>query len=188
VTDPLLDAVVVEPLVRVKLARLVEASASVQFAPCFPRTRSLPYGALATAVCEGGHAHPAPGPSCRCGFHAVSTRHELWRLEPAREAVVLDVELAGTVIEHEYGVRASHQAVLGVHLPATCAKWRCRRSTAGVAPYRATSYESQLGAYTALRPACTRCGKRHLLTIAGLASSLGVEVSVDTNTLMIPAG
>jgi hypothetical protein len=130
----------------------------------------------------------APAPECRCGFHGVPTRSDLWRLEPAREAVVLDVELAGIVIEHEFGARASYQAILGVHLPATCAKWRCRRPAAGVAPYRAPAYESELRECTPLRPVCKRCARRHLRTVADLASSIGVEVTVDTNAPMIPAG
>ncbi len=168
-----------QPLVCVKSARLVKAGRAVRFAPCFPRTRSQPYAAVAGAVCEAGRLHAAPGENCRCGFHGVRSRADLWRLEPAREAVVLDVELAGVVVEHEFGVRASHQAVLGVHLPAMCTKWRCRRPTAGVAPYRSTAYEADLSACVPLRPVCERCGKRHLIGVAELASALEVEVTVD---------
>jgi hypothetical protein len=168
-----------EPLVGVKSARLVKVDGDVRFAPCFPRTRSQPYDAVAVAVCEAGRLHAAPGENCRCGFHAVRTRRDLWRLEPAREAVLLDVELAGHVVEHEYGVRASDQAVLGIHLPATCTKWRCRRPTAGVAPYHSTAYEAELSACIPLRPVCQRCGKRRLIALAELAAALGVEASVD---------
>jgi hypothetical protein len=168
-----------EPIVAVKMARLVAADARVQFVPCFPRALSHPYDAVTDAVCEGGRPHRAPDEHCRCGFHAVKARNELWRLDPAREAVVLDVELSGTVIEHEFGYRASRQAVLGVCLPATCTRWRCRRPTAGVAPYQSSAYEFELKPWTPLRPVCERCGKRHLWSLADLASELTVEVTVD---------
>ncbi len=168
-----------EPIVAVKMARLVAADGRVQFVPCFPRALSHPYDAVSDAVCEGGRPHGAPDEHCRCGFHAVKARNELWRLDPAREAVVLDVELSGSVIEHEFGYRASRQAVLGVCLPATCTRWRCRRPTAGVAPYQSSAYEFELKPWTPLRPVCERCGKRHLWTVADLASELKVEVTVD---------
>lgn len=168
-----------EPIVAVKMARLVAADARVQFVPCFPRALSHPYEAVADAVCEGGRPHGAPEEHCRCGFHAVKARNELWRLDPAREAVILEVELSGTVIEHEFGFRASRQAVLGVFLPATCTRWRCRRPTAGVAPYQSSAYEFELKPWTPLRPVCERCGKRHLWSLADLASDLKVEVTVD---------
>ncbi len=168
-----------QPVVCVKSARLVSAASGVKFAPSFPRTHSHPYDAVDTAVCEAGETHVAPTANCRCGFHGVRSREDLWRLPPAREAVVLDVELAGTVIEHEHGVRASDQAVLGVHLPHRCTSWRCRRTTAGVAQYRSSAYESELAGWIGLRPVCQRCAKRRLINVADLASRLGVEVCID---------
>jgi hypothetical protein len=166
-----------EPILGVKVARLVRYESRIYFAPRFPRALSRPYEAVADAVCESEHRHAAPDPGCRCGFHAVATRDDLWRLDASPEAVILDVELAGTVIEHEYGWRAQHQVVLGVHLPAICAKWRCRRPTAGAAPCRPETYELEMSHWTLLRPTCTRCAKRRLVPIADLASELGVEVS-----------
>jgi hypothetical protein len=169
-----------EPITAVKLARLVEVDGRISFAPRYARELSNPYEADADAVCESEANHTAPAPRCRCGFHGVAARDELWRLDMSPEAVILEVELAGKVIEHEFGWRAGHQSVLGLHLPALCARWGCRRATVGVAPGRADAYELGMKPWTLLRPSCARCAKRKLVTIADLASALGVEVTVDS--------
>ena len=88
--------------------------------------------------------------SQRVQFATLAARYAIPASYPAREAVVLDVELSGTVIEHEFGYRASRQAVLGVCLPATCTRWRCRRPSAGVAPYQSSAYEFELKPWTPL--------------------------------------
>jgi hypothetical protein len=167
-----------QPIVGVKYAQLVAVDDRLCFAPAFPRPVSKPYHALADAVCESEHRHAAPALRCHCGFHAVGTTRELWRVAPAVGGVVLDVELAGIVVEHRRGWRAANQAVLGVHLPTKCARFLCRRPTAGVAPYR-TSRTLEAWPWVALRPVCTRCARRHGIPIADLASRLGVEVTVD---------
>jgi hypothetical protein len=169
----------IEPIVAVKAARLVETRTRVRFAPQFPRETSTPYDAVCDAVCESENRHPAPARDCRCGFHAVPSRTDLWRLHFQKESVILDVELAGVVIEHEFGWRAGHQAILGVQLPATCTKRWCGRPVAGVAPFVPTAYQLGLDNCRQLRPVCSRCGKRRLIPIADLASNLCVEVTVD---------
>jgi hypothetical protein len=170
-----------EPIVGVKLSQLVLVAGRVTFAPRYLREHPHTYEADADALCEGTHAHRAPSAACRCGFYAVASRADLWRLGPAPEAVILDVELSGTVIEHEFGWRAGHQSVLGMHLPAWCtAKRRCRRQAVGVAPYR--SYEYEPGAastWTRLRPVCGRCSKGRALTIPDIAGYLSGEVTLD---------
>jgi hypothetical protein len=72
-------------------------------------------------------AHEAPDLSCTCGFHAFSRRSEALRLLAERPpvsrqfgAALLEVDLAGTVIEFDRGFRASHQRVLGVQVPRWC--------------------------------------------------------------------
>jgi hypothetical protein len=169
----------IEPIVAVKAARLVETKTGVHFAPQFPREMSTPYDAVCDAVCESERRHPAPSRDCRCGFHAVPSRADLWRLGLQKESVILDVELAGVVFEHEFGWRAGHQAILGVQLPARCTKRWCGRPVAGVAPFVPTAYLLELNKCTQLRAVCRRCGKRRLITLAELASKLCVEVAVD---------
>jgi len=168
-----------EPIIGVKLARLVSVAPRVHFAPCFPRTTSRPYDSVADAVCEAEQQHAAPATDCRCGFHAVASRNELWRLDATRETVVLDVELAGTVVEHEFGWRASRQAVLGLYLPARCMKWGCHGRTAGVAPCRTERFGTEGFLWSLLWPVCEHCGKRQLISLAELAAQLTAEVSID---------
>ena len=79
--------------------------------PAFFRQLGGSYEVADDAVCPL-QDHDAPDASCTCGFYAVEDDEELWRLggyEP--ELAVLDVDLAGRVIEHEHGFHASHQRV-----------------------------------------------------------------------------
>lgn len=72
------------------------------------------------AVCHRHH-HAAPSLDCECGFHAVPHLEHLPDVtEHHGRSVVLEVELAGTVVEHERGLRGEYQTVLGVYFPATC--------------------------------------------------------------------
>jgi hypothetical protein len=166
-----------QTIVAVKSARLIEYRSRIFFGPRFVRQASVPYSADTDALCESDTPHRAPDVACSCGFHAVPTRRDLWRLDPAMGTVILDVELSGTVIVHEFGWRAGHQSVLGVHLPPVCTRTRCRRPTAGVAPYR--TFELQLPDWRHLRPVCERCAKGKLVPMSDLASALHAEVSTD---------
>jgi hypothetical protein len=71
--------------------------------------------------------HHAPDLSCTCGFYAFHDRCSAVALLSARPPVsrlfglvLLEVDLAGTVIEFDRGYRASHQRVLGVQVPPWC--------------------------------------------------------------------
>jgi hypothetical protein len=91
-------------------------------------------------------AHDVPDLSCSCGFHAFERRSEAVQLLAERPpvsrqfgAVLLEVDLAGTVIEFDRGFRASHQRVLGVQVPRWCVpcaargQLRAARRVAGLA-------------------------------------------------------
>jgi hypothetical protein len=72
-------------------------------------------------------AHEAPDLDCSCGFYAykrwtravelLATRPPVSRLFGA---ALLDVDLAGTILEFDRGFRASHQRVLGLQVPRWC--------------------------------------------------------------------
>ena len=79
----------------------------------------------ATAECHRA-GHIAPTVDCTCGFYAVPELHELTDVtEHHPRSVVLEVELAGTVVEHERGMRGEQQTVLAMLFPGHCD--RCRR-------------------------------------------------------------
>ena len=79
----------------------------------------------ATAECHRA-GHIAPTVDCTCGFYAVPDLHELTDVtEHHPRSVVLEVELAGTVVEHERGMRGEQQTVLAMLFPGHCD--RCRR-------------------------------------------------------------
>lgn len=66
-----------------------------------------------------GHAAPQVG--CSCGFYAVQDQFDLLRLGPLLpDAVLVDVQLGGRVVEHDFGVRAEVQLVERVRVPARC--------------------------------------------------------------------
>jgi hypothetical protein len=101
------------------------------------------YGADAAAVCEvlagtlapprrwGRRPEPAPHGvpdlACTCGFYALKERAPALELLSARPPIsrlfgtaLLEVDLAGTIIEFQRGFRASDQRVLGVRVPPWC--------------------------------------------------------------------
>jgi hypothetical protein len=72
-------------------------------------------------------SHSAPAVGCSCGFYAYRDRRDAEKLLATHPPVgrhfgtaLLDVDLAGTVIEYDHGFRSSHQRVLGVRVPAWC--------------------------------------------------------------------
>jgi hypothetical protein len=71
--------------------------------------------------------HDAPDLGCSCGFYAYKDRAPATELLATRPPIsrlfgtaLLEVDLAGTVIEFDRGFRASHQRVLGVQIPHWC--------------------------------------------------------------------
>jgi hypothetical protein len=71
--------------------------------------------------------HDAPDLTCTCGFYALHRREDATSLLATRPPisrmfgpVLLEVDLAGTVVEFDRGYRASQQRVLGVQVPRWC--------------------------------------------------------------------
>lgn len=71
--------------------------------------------------------HRVPDLGCTCGFHAFNSAAAATQLLAERPpvsrlfgAALLEVDLAGTVIEFDRGFRAGHQRVLGVQVPRWC--------------------------------------------------------------------
>lgn len=113
--------------------------------------------------------HVAPAIDCTCGFHAVDEATELRRVAKVfADSVLLDVELAGTIVEHERGYRAGTQQVYGVRFSGSC--WRCGALAALVQPGRLW------------RPMCDACAERSrarrrpVLSRAEATAMLGVDV------------
>jgi hypothetical protein len=160
------------PIEATKLARLgvqsnSEGANRIVLLPAFFRQLGAPYAVSDTAVCPM-HDHEAPQAGCTCGFYAVETDEELWRLgsyEP--ELAVLDVDLAGRVIAHEHGYRASHQHVRRVTLANTCV--RCGKPAI-------TLQRHWFGAIT---PACGRHAKQ-AVSAEEASAALGVPVEFST--------
>ena len=160
------DAAVDEPLRLVKLAE-VRGVCDPRVHPV-GRFRRRPYEhtSPATASCHK-RAHAAPALDCSCGFHAVGSIDALAEVtDVLADSVVLDVEVAGTVIEHERGVRAEQQSILGIGFPRSCA-W-CGRPATALAPGRVW------------RSICDNCaghGHRRTVTRADATAALGVDVA-----------
>jgi hypothetical protein len=156
------------PIRASKLARLGVEHDRVVFHPAFYRQLGDSYGARAVASCALAD-HDSPAPDCSCGFYAVADESQLWRLgadEP--ELALLEVELAGRVIEHEHGYRASDQRVVGVRLHGVCV--RCGRQAVTFSQRR----------FGALVPSCRRCA-RHAVEPADVSASLEAPVRFTTD-------
>ena len=156
------------PIAARKLARLGIEHGHVVLRPAFYRQLGESYGVVAHASCalEG---HDAPAADCSCGFYAVADDAQLWRLgadEP--ELAVLEVELAGRVIEHDHGYRASDQTVRAVRFHGVCV--RCGREAEVFGQRR----------FGGLVPACRRCARRPIEP-AAVAYALGVPVTFTTD-------
>jgi hypothetical protein len=122
VTDTLPIEEVDEPIRTVKLAEIRGAVRPKVYPIGRYRRRSYDHLGPATARCHH-RRHRAPAVTCTCGFHAVRSVDDLPMVTKVLAAsVVLDVELSGTVIEHERGYRAEHQSVLGIRFPSRCSR------------------------------------------------------------------
>ena len=117
----------------------------------------------ATAVCHR-RGHIAPDVECTCGFHAVQDLHTLPDVTEHHEhMVVLEVELGGTVIEHEQGLRGEQQTVLAMRFPDACT--RCRRPATHLQPGRVW------------RSVCADCTGHRAVSRADATAPFGVDVS-----------
>lgn len=119
----------------------------------------------ATAECHRS-THIAPEVDCTCGFYAVPELDELTDVtEHHPRSVVLEVELGGTVVEHERGMRGEQQTVLAMLFPGHCD--RCRRPATHVR--RGKVWHS----------VCARCADRtphDVISRADATALLGVDV------------
>lgn len=168
-----------EPIRATKRCRL----GLVDGAPALrPAVRGTFFRPNASAICGEGHVHRVPEPDCTCGFYALSDSIELAeRLGPWRpEEIELDVELGGRVVKHERGLRGEHQAVLGVRIHPMCALCSPRNPRKTVVVGR-VDRNNRRADWEGLLPLCDRCASQaaDLWTIAGLASAIGAEVTVD---------
>ena len=156
------------PIAARKLARLGMEQDRVVLLPAFYRQLGAAYGARAHATCMLSD-HEAPDADCSCGFYAVADDTHLWRLgadEP--ELAVLDVELAGRVIEHDHGYRASDQRVVNVRFHGVCV--RCGKQAETFSHRR----------FGSLVPSCRRCARRPV-DVEDVSASLEVPVSFSTD-------
>ena len=114
---------------------------------------------------HGDHAAPDPTGGCRqCGFWAKSDRGEI---DDCSGIATLEVELFGTVVEHERGWRASRQRVLCVWVDHDCA--RCCDPNAKATGFWVDSADN-------LSPRCAKCMPLGLVSLADVASLLGCEI------------
>jgi hypothetical protein len=160
----------VQPFAAVKLARLVRVENRFRLAPLFVRPNGAPfYEASGFAGCDKGADHAAPAWGCECGFHAVAGTEELRRLGASTfTTALLDVELSGRVIEHEFGLRGEFQQVRRVRFAPRChycgGAASCVGSRAKGRPFG---------------PSCDRCARTGRFSFAAVASDLGCPVSCD---------
>jgi hypothetical protein len=146
------------------------------------------YDAEATAHCSKGRSHQVPAWDCSCGFHMAFDRAGLDVMYPDWDdgtLVLLEVEGWGSIVEHENGLRAQHQRVLGVKIPNWCAF--CDKPAAAAGAGLADN--SQFGRTDLLHlvSTCDDCAKRKCLgsrrfSPSDLAGALGVEVSHRSRT------
>ncbi len=158
-----------EPLRSVKLAEIRGIVAPRVHPIGRYRRRAYEHLEPTTARCHH-RSHDAPAIECTCGFHAVRHVDQLPEVTTVvADSVVLDVELSGTVVEHEHGYRAEQQSVLGVRFPAACS-WCGAEATRVVAG-------------RIWRSSCARCltGARRgrAMTRADATARLGVDVVFD---------
>lgn len=69
--------------------------------------------------------YDAPHLDCSCGFYAWKTRADAVEMIGSAGWALLEVELFGTVIQHERGYRAQKQRVLGVTVNSRCNGFMC---------------------------------------------------------------
>lgn len=115
--------------------------------------------------------HRAPDLECTCGFHAVVDLERLGDVTPIHaDSVVLEVELSGTIVEHERGARAEEQTVVGILLPAAC--YGCGDDAGWIDVHRRFWRPLCTGCAAHCRPAAISCDEA--------ASRIGVPVRFDS--------
>lgn len=130
------------PIIAWRFARIVREHDGWRFA-----SLNEPFGTFAVedeALCKKRVKHRAPALDCTCGFYALRTKPALSARVHAREWL-LEVELYGTVIAHEYGYRAQYQRVRSL-LAGFC--W-CEEPASTVVATRVESRAPRLELYCA---------------------------------------
>ena len=124
------------------------------------------FGPESDAVCQR-KPHPAPALRCRCGFWSVPERRLLEGAVGVRLSgwALAEVELSGTVIEAERGLRAGHQRILSLTFPDRCEHPECGERSTGLA----------VTSRGFLRSGCEDHGGE--LTLVEAAGLLGTETS-----------
>lgn len=119
------------------------------------------FGRRALAVCRTSH-HTPPDPRCSCGFYALKERAPIRDGEhagfaPRLSDVMLRVRLSGSVVEGERGLRASHQTVERVEMPALCTWGGCDRTPTRLYASSETAAINLSGRWVRLHPICGSC-------------------------------
>lgn len=157
------------PILAYKLARLVAVDGRAKLAPLHSRSTGPGfYENPGEAGCDEGHDHEAPHRNCTCGFYAVGSREELWRLGwGTLETASLEVLLHGRIVEHKYGYRSQRQDVVALELPGRC--WWCGEGAEFVSRRRRGQRH--------LAPSCGRCSRYDKTTLEKLGEDLGCTVA-----------
>lgn len=125
---------------------------------------NVKYGITATAECTRNATHNAPEWSCSCGFYALSAKPT----SAEHGWFIANVELFGTVIEGEFGWRASRQRVLSLEVFRTCqaADGECDQSADGF----------QVGRGGKVWPVCAKHAPLGVSSLADIRAQVGTEV------------
>ncbi len=141
--------------------------------------------------------HDAPDLDCTCGFHALTDRSEATHLLATRPPisrmfgpVLVEVDLAGTVIEFDRGYRASHQRVLGVQVPrwcVPCARLGRHRPAQRVAGLASTALERACRDDLPLHPSLYRyaLAAHHLELVRRLEGDAALRPVCDEHTPVV---
>lgn len=126
--------------------------------------------------------HAAPDPSCSCGLYAVKD------IAKCAGSIFAEVDLYGTVIDHEGGYRAEYQRVLSLRIPRESCQggFLCDEAPDLMAfPVDVTTVTSILGGQpyesvykSAPIGVCQKhaCDYERVATLGQIAARLGVEV------------
>ena len=121
---------------------------------------------------------PSPLHCGTCGFYATTKEHLRTLYHDYTDRVVtLEVELYGTVVEHEFGWRAQRQRILGGYVKSTCRD--CGERATGLRHNEATGMYPSCGT---LNGQVTYADTR-MWTLADVSNLLGTELQWDRGVL-----
>ena len=121
---------------------------------------------------------PSPLHCDACGFYATTKEHLRTLYHDYTDRVVtLEVELYGTVVEHELGWRAQRQRILGGYVKSTCRD--CGQRAVGL----------RFNEFVGMYPSCGMLSSRvtypddRMWTLAEVSNLLGTELQWDGGVL-----